>query len=260
MIFSIPDIIFLFFTYSFVGWLWETIYCSLRNGHFSYRGFLVGPYCPVYGFAVTTVLFFTEPFQANLIALFFSGIVVATLFEYFAAWFLETFFHMQLWDYSSEWGNIKGRVAPRISLFWGFGIIILVRFIQPLVMNVISHVNDWFALGIAVLMTADFIWTVIDTAQFQQAALAFEQRIRSEQEKLQELIGFDLSALSERAESFSQGAQEWKEKLEIFFNERGLQPLRFNQRRLLRNYKVRIVQAPIVSTIRQQIADFRKKY
>ena len=53
MTYSLADIIFLFFIYSFVGWLWETVYCSIKDKKFAYRGFLVGPYCPVYGFAVT---------------------------------------------------------------------------------------------------------------------------------------------------------------------------------------------------------------
>ena len=47
MEYSLTDIIFLFFIYSFVGWLWETIYCSIKDRKFAYRGFLAGPYCPV---------------------------------------------------------------------------------------------------------------------------------------------------------------------------------------------------------------------
>ena len=80
MTYSLADIIFLFFIYSFVGWLWETVYCSIKDKKFAYRGFLVGPYCPVYGFAVTTVLLATEPFQSNILWLFLSGLLVATAF------------------------------------------------------------------------------------------------------------------------------------------------------------------------------------
>ena len=60
----------------------------------------------------------------------------------------------------------------------GFGIVVLVKFIQPGVMGLINHLNDWLALGIVVVMTADLIWTVVDTVKFQQAATAFE-KIRS---------------------------------------------------------------------------------
>lgn len=55
MPYTLSEIIVLFFTYSFIGWLWETCYCSIKDKHYDYRGFLFGPYCPVYGFAVTTI-------------------------------------------------------------------------------------------------------------------------------------------------------------------------------------------------------------
>lgn len=70
MHYSISEIIVLFFTYSVVGWLWETFYCSIKDHHYAYRGFLFGPYCPVYGFAVTTILITAEPVKNNLILLF----------------------------------------------------------------------------------------------------------------------------------------------------------------------------------------------
>ena len=59
MPFTFSEIIVLFFTYSVIGWIWETIYCSIKDHHYDYRGFLFGPYCPVYGFAVTTILICT---------------------------------------------------------------------------------------------------------------------------------------------------------------------------------------------------------
>ena len=46
---NIDDIIkyiFLFFLYSFAGWLMETIRVSIKSKRFIDRGFLIGPYCP----------------------------------------------------------------------------------------------------------------------------------------------------------------------------------------------------------------------
>ena len=127
MHYSLSEIIVLFFTYSVVGWLWETFYCSIKEHHYAYRGFLFGPYCPVYGFAITTILITAEPVKNNIILLFIVGFVVASIFEYFASLFLEKVFHMKLWDYSKLKGSIQGRVAPEISLFWGIGVVFLVR-------------------------------------------------------------------------------------------------------------------------------------
>lgn len=93
--------------------------------------FCLGPYCPVYGFAVTTILVFTARVQDNLLLLFVVGLIVSTIFEFCASLFLEKAFHMVLWDYSHLWGNLQGRVAPVISLFWGVGVVLLVKFVQP---------------------------------------------------------------------------------------------------------------------------------
>ena len=81
MPYSLSEIIVLFFTYSFIGWLWETCYCSIKDHHFAYRGFLFGPYCPVYGFAVTTILITTYPFQDNIFLLFVVGFISVTVLK-----------------------------------------------------------------------------------------------------------------------------------------------------------------------------------
>ena len=97
MPYTLTQLIVYFFTYAVIGWLWETVYCSIKDHHYDYRGFLFGPYCPVYGFAVTTILVFTYRVRDNILLLFLVGIIVATLFEYFASLFLEKVFHMKLW-------------------------------------------------------------------------------------------------------------------------------------------------------------------
>lgn len=119
MPFTFSEIIVLFFTYSVIGWIWETIYCSIKDHHYDYRGFLFGSYCPVYGFAVTTILIYTHRIQNNLFLLYIVGVIVVTIFEYFASVFLQYVFHMKLWDYSHLWDNVQGRIAPIISLFLG---------------------------------------------------------------------------------------------------------------------------------------------
>lgn len=39
-----------FLVFSFAGWLYESTVCAMANyGHFANSGFLLGPYCPIYG-------------------------------------------------------------------------------------------------------------------------------------------------------------------------------------------------------------------
>ena len=178
MPYSLSEIIVLFFIYSVVGWLWKTFYCSLKDNHYDYRGFLFGTYCPVYGFAVMTILICT---QDNLILLFIVGIVVATVFEYVASLFLEKVFHMVLWDYSHLWGNIQGRVAPIISLFWGVGIVLLVKFIPPLIQRVINweevETHGALAAIIVLVMGTDLVFTIISVRKFHETTKMWDEKI-----------------------------------------------------------------------------------
>lgn len=260
MTYTFTDIVFIFLIYSFIGWVWETIYCSIKDKQFVYRGFLVGPYCPVYGFAVTTVLIATGPFQNNFFWLFISGLFVATVFEYVAAYFLETFFHMKLWDYSQEIGNIKGRIAPKISLFWGVGILILVQFVQPQIMSLVYRLPNWIAYIITVVMTADFIWTVSDMITFKKAALVFEHRIHEEESKIQKAASAKVNDLAQQADMVSQNLGNIKFHLEQFFKDKGMEPFKFNQRRVLKNYgKIRVSDAPFLTEIRKEVAVLKNK-
>ncbi|KRL89797.1 putative ABC transporter permease [Lactobacillus kalixensis] len=183
MPYSLSEIVMLFFTYSVIGWIWETIYCSLKDHHYDYRGFLFGPYCPVYGFAVTTILIFTDKFKNHLILLFISGLIVATIFEYLASLFLEKVFHMKLWDYSDLWGNLQGRVAPMISLFWGFGVVLLDKFIQPHIQDFLNweeaRTHGAFAVIVAVIMATDFVFTIISVERFNVTTKEWNDRINA---------------------------------------------------------------------------------
>lgn len=62
--------LFIFFVYAFLGWCTEVSYAALVTGRFVNRGFLNGPWCPVYGFGVVIVLAFLEPLKSNLLLLF----------------------------------------------------------------------------------------------------------------------------------------------------------------------------------------------
>ncbi|QNQ81997.1 putative ABC transporter permease [Lactobacillus sp. PV012] len=181
MPYTFSELVALFFTYSVIGWLWETIYCSIKDHQYEYRGFLFGPYCPVYGFAVTTILVATHPFQNNIFLLFIVGAVVATLFELIASIFLQKFFHLKLWDYSNLKWNFQGRIAPEISLFWGIGVVALVKFVQPFVQKIIdweeSYTHGYEAIIILTVMGVDFIATIISVKKFHTSTQLWNTKI-----------------------------------------------------------------------------------
>lgn len=243
MPYTITEIVVLFFTYSVIGWLWETFYCSIKDGHYEYRGFLFGPYCPVYGFAVTTILITTYRVQDNILLLFIVGIIVSTLFEYFASLFLEKIFHLKLWDYSHLWGNIQGRVAPIISLFWGVGVVVLVKLLQPQVQKVINweeaKTHGYLALMIVIGMGIDFIATIISVEKFHTSTQMWDERINNFLDKLPTKL--DHNKLHE---AVVEHLNEIKPK----------RKLSWNQRRLLKSFpKLRVNDASHFNNIKKNL-------
>lgn len=247
MPYTLSELIVFFFTYSVVGWLWETVYCSLRDHHYDYRGFLFGPYCPVYGFAVTTILVCTCRVQNNLFLLFVVGFIVATVFEYMASVFLEYVFHMKLWDYSKQWGNLQGRVAPLISLFWGIGVIFLVKFIHPLMLRLINweeaRTHGMLAALIVIGMGTDFILTIISVEHFHTTTKMWNQRI------------------NRRIAEAHVDLDHWHDDVVAHLDEiKPKRPLSWNQRRLIRSFpKLRFNDSEKFNRIKEDLLKYRKK-
>ena len=90
-----------FLVYSFLGWVCETVYCSIGQRKFVNRGFLNGPLCPVYGFGAVAVLLFLRPLRENLLLLFFGGMILTSVIEYITGFALEKLFAAKWWDYSN---------------------------------------------------------------------------------------------------------------------------------------------------------------
>jgi uncharacterized membrane protein len=125
------DLFLYFAIYSFVGWCLETAYVSITTGRFMNRGFLVGPFCPVYGFGALLLLVSLHPVRKKTCLLFMGAILFTTLLEYFTGFLLEELFGCVLWDYSRELFNIKGWICLKFSLVWGICAVVILRYLHP---------------------------------------------------------------------------------------------------------------------------------
>lgn len=127
-----------FFIYSFLGWLWETCYVSIKNGRFVNRGFINGPLCTIYGCGALSVYLILKPVSGNLFYLYAGGVVVATVLEYVTAVLMESIFHTSWWDYSENRFNFQGRICLGASLGWGFLTVLLFRVLHPVVEDIVA--------------------------------------------------------------------------------------------------------------------------
>ncbi len=159
-------LILFFVIYSVMGWAWETLYCSISEGRYAARGFLYGPYCPVYGFGVLLILYIVHPYiTKNKFILFLISSFVATVLEYFVGLNLEKVFHERLWDYSGYFLNIEGLVCLPVSVFWGVGCVIIVKYIHPKVEKAVDYLYAHFgytlSLFIFIILITDTIYSIL---------------------------------------------------------------------------------------------------
>lgn len=172
--------IILFFIYCIIGWICEVIYCAFLERKFLNRGFLSGPYLPIYGFGAVAVLKLIEPFVSNIFLLFFLSLVVTSIIEYVGSYSLETVFNVKLWDYSKHKVNINGRVSLFNSLMFGllsvFVVYVINPFVNEMVLTLSRTFQNYFATIIVIVMSFDFVHSVIKMRAFNKALEEIKQK------------------------------------------------------------------------------------
>lgn len=122
-----------FLTYSILGWMVESAYMSFCNRRWTNRGFVKGPFCPIYGFGALGVYFLLRPFDGHYIILYITGALTATLFEFLVAKVMQHLFGEVWWDYEDKPFNYQGVVCLESTLAWGLYTILLFGFLHRLV-------------------------------------------------------------------------------------------------------------------------------
>lgn len=136
------ELVYLFITfifYSFVGWLIETCLSVFENKKFINRGFLIGPYCPIYGIGCLCLIFILKSYTHDPFALFIIGTAVCSFIEYIASFILEKLFKARWWDYSNIPYNVNGRICLSYSFLFGFGGLFILNF-NPAMHNVLENI------------------------------------------------------------------------------------------------------------------------
>lgn len=136
--YSLYNIVYLFLIYSFLGWLSEVSYAYKHQKKFVNRGFLNGPYCPIYGVGCLTLVVFLNGLKDNIFLLFIGAVVLTSVLEYVTAIVLEFVFKDSWWDYTEDPFNVKGRICLGFSLMWGLCGLIVVKFINPIIELIIN--------------------------------------------------------------------------------------------------------------------------
>ncbi|WP_294371392.1 putative ABC transporter permease [uncultured Clostridium sp.] len=174
---NIYNIVYLFTFYSFGGWCLEVAYYFKNEKKFVNRGFLKGPFCPIYGFCIVTLILLLEPYKNNFLLLFLSAFFITSFLEYVTGFLLEKIFKTKWWDYTDDPFNIHGRVCLPYSLLWASGEVLIIKIINPVIINVICNIPEFFTiLGFYFILFyffTDFILTVLSLLDSSKFSLPF---------------------------------------------------------------------------------------
>lgn len=208
-----------FIFYSFLGWVWESIYCTIKEKKWADRGFLFGPICPIYGSCVVgATIVFTSfsrlsdpdfPIWGTFI-LCFIGSAIA---EFMTSWILEKRFHARWWDYSNIPLNIQGRICFPVSLSFGVAGVLITKYLIPVVLNLRTSFPplgyEILALILAAVFGADYALTEVSLSHllnevenmhkdFNEKAQENYEKIVRAPEIFRQKVQFEVNSIEEK--------------------------------------------------------------
>ena len=197
-----------FWLYSFCGWIWESSYVSIRQKKLVNRGFVNGPLLTLYGTGAVMVYLILRPFEANVWALYFGGVIVATVLEYVTGVLMETIFHAHWWDYSNQKFNFQGKICLSSSIAWGFFTLGLFYILQPIAVKVVNLVSDTTGEIIVSVVTVCYL---VDFGFSAAAAFQLGQKMRSLEKTWGEFLKYlQKSRFNQLAEEMNAKVQQYR--------------------------------------------------
>ena len=177
-----------FLIYCFIGWCYESTYVSIKHKRWVNRGFMRGPFLPLYGSGAIVMLLVTIPFRDSLLLIFLSGCVGATALEYVTGVCMEAIFKIRYWDYSNRRFNFQGHICLAATLAWGAFTILMTKFIhapiEDFVLGLPQIVVSVVTTLVAGICIADFAVSFKTALDIRDVLVKLEE-VREEMERLQ---------------------------------------------------------------------------
>ena len=178
-----------FILFSVMGWIYESIFCTIKNHHWANRGFLFGPLCPIYGVGAVACVMVCDVWfgPLNNLQIFVICFIGSIVLEYLTHYVLEKLFHAVWWDYSKSFCNINGRVCLPASIGFGIAGILVLDFFYPFAQFLTSWMNpmviELVALLFMAVFGADLALTVGALSSLMQNVQAIEKAVNEQMEE-----------------------------------------------------------------------------
>ncbi len=212
--YSVIQWLFFFYFYCFVGWCIESVYVSLHQKRLVNRGFMRGPFLPLYGSGGIMMLVVSMPFQEHLILVYIAGCIGATILEYVTGVTMEALFKVRYWDYSDKKFNFQGHICLGTSLSWGLLTILMTRLVHKPVEHLALMIPGTVLTIVTLLLT---VGIACDFALSFKAAMDLRDVLVMMEKAKEELVHIQkrLDVIIALADSdFQARKEEWNEARE----------------------------------------------
>lgn len=202
--YTITQWLFFFYFYCFFGWVFESTYVSLKKKEFVNRGFMRGPFLPIYGSGAIMMLVVSMPFQENMILTYLAGCVGATLLEFVTGAAMESLFKVRYWDYSYQRFNYKGYICLSSTIAWGFLTIfmteVLHKGVESVVMAIPYQVLSLITMIVTVYITVDFTLSFKAAMELRNILIGLE-KAKEEMERIRKRLDVIIAVANDEMET-----------------------------------------------------------
>lgn len=159
MLHTIEIYFLLFISYAFLGWCMEVTCKFIKYKKFINRGFLIGPYCPIYGWGALAITILLKRYMEDPLVLFVMSTIICSIIEYLTSYFMEKKYHARWWDYSNKKFNINGRICLETLIPFGILGVAIMYGTNPILFKLYNQIPQ---LVINILTVILFIGFIVD--------------------------------------------------------------------------------------------------
>lgn len=184
MIYNLEIYFMMFIFYAVAGWLMEVTLGLIEKHKFVNRGFLIGPYCPIYGVGVVSVSLLLSKISSNIILLFLLATLICGTLEYLTSYLMEKIFHARWWDYTRRKFNINGRVCLETLIPFGIISVLVICFVNPWLLSILHQIpNNTLNMLVIILM----LIYLVDTCISFTIIVRFKNLTKTEKDNTEEI-------------------------------------------------------------------------
>lgn len=221
--YTLTQWLFLFYFYCFLGWCVESTHVSIRQKppHWVNRGFMRGPFLPLYGSGAIMMLVVSAPFQGNVFLTYIAGCIGATILEYITGVTMEALFKVRYWDYSNQPFNFQGHICLGTTLAWGGLTILMTRVVHRPIESLLYMIPQWLlsilVFILTVLIAADFALSFRAALDIRDILIAMEkvkEEIEHMQKRLDVIMAVREEEIEQRRSAAEMRVEEMAERME----------------------------------------------